>query len=372
MATFFAARKQPRRIIERLMSSISTVAHCVEQLRAVDLEVVGLELDRAAGALALDRVHQRAAAGRAGTGRRTRTASCRRCGRRRRRGGRVSCAAEAVLLQVGEDVVQRLLADLADAARRQLERSPFLLDVAGLLEQLAELLELLQRLRRVVAEQAAQLLRVDARRGRPCRRRRGAALELGPSPAGRPSAASLPRSDSGSSPRKGYARRMSPIGTSCSRFIASSASSSAAAGPAAAASIISCSCRRCSRRHAVQQRLHLRPSAAAAARSARPGSRRRREEVAVLLHELSKSGSAALGASRSIWFRSRSICFMRLHVLGRHVLHRLLHALEGRLHHLLLEHLQQLLELLPGLGVHEVVVAQLLDLPGRSSGSWSS
>ena len=48
----------------------------------------------------------------------------------------------------------------------------------------------------------------------------------------------------------------------------------------------------------------------------------------------------------------------------RHLAERLLHALEGLIHHLLLQLIHQLLELLPGLRIHEVVLLQPANLAG--------
>ena len=52
-------------------------------------------------------------------------------------------------------------------------------------------------------------------------------------------------------------------------------------------------------------------------------------------------------------------------VFGGHVLQRLLHTLEELLHHLLLQTLQQFLELLTRLIIHEVVFREPLDLAGN-------
>jgi hypothetical protein len=54
--------------------------------------------------------------------------------------------------------------------------------------------------------------------------------------------------------------------------------------------------------------------------------------------------------------------------LRAHVRHGLLHALHEGLQHLLAEGLEQLLEHAPGLGVHELVVLELLDPPGGIGG----
>ena len=52
-------------------------------------------------------------------------------------------------------------------------------------------------------------------------------------------------------------------------------------------------------------------------------------------------------------------------IVRGHLRERLLHTLKRLLHHLLLQHVQKLLELLPGLGSHEVVISQTADGPWR-------
>src|SRR5207245_42059 len=69
--------------------------------------------------------------------------------------------AEAVALEVREDVLERLVAELADSARGQLEAVALALEVAGLLELLGELLQPLEVLRRLVAEQLLDVERID-------------------------------------------------------------------------------------------------------------------------------------------------------------------------------------------------------------------
>ncbi len=100
------------------------------------------------------------------------------------------------------------------------------------------------------------------------------------------------------------------------------------------------------------------------------------EVVAILLHEAVEVRLFALGPlAQHLVELAHHLAHAR-QVFGRHVLNRLLHALEVLLHDLLLEHLQQLLELLPRLLVHEVIVGELANLPGRdpcgnSSRYWS-
>ena len=68
---------------------------------------------------------------------------------------------EPVLLQVGEDLLQRLLADLADAPRRQLHAFAVAADEARLLQHPRHVLELLQVAPRLFAQQPLDLVEVQ-------------------------------------------------------------------------------------------------------------------------------------------------------------------------------------------------------------------
>ena len=123
----------------------------------MDLEVGRVDAHRRARALALDGVHQRlaqveqeriaelvglrlvelVAAGAAPVHR---------------------VAAEAVALEPGEDVAQRLVADLPDGARRQLQLVAVALEVPRLLEALAQFAQSLEVLARLLAEQPLHAL----------------------------------------------------------------------------------------------------------------------------------------------------------------------------------------------------------------------
>ena len=70
-------------------------------------------------------------------------------------------AARAVLQQAPEQVAERALADAPDALRRELHAAFALLDEAGFLELLRELRELVERTRRVLAEELADLVEID-------------------------------------------------------------------------------------------------------------------------------------------------------------------------------------------------------------------
>ena len=70
--------------------------------------------------------------------------------------------AERIALEPGEQVVEDLLADLAGAARRQLQALTVAGQVAGLLEPSSERVERVERADGVVAHQVARLAAVDA------------------------------------------------------------------------------------------------------------------------------------------------------------------------------------------------------------------
>ena len=69
--------------------------------------------------------------------------------------------AQAVLLELRVDLTERLLADHAGAARRQLPGVALAPDVAGLLEDVEQLLQFVDGVDRVVAQQVPQLVEVD-------------------------------------------------------------------------------------------------------------------------------------------------------------------------------------------------------------------
>ena len=70
-------------------------------------------------------------------------------------------AAEAVALEVPEDVAQGLVADLADGPRGQLEAVAFSLEVAGLFELLGHLAQTLEVALGLLAQELLDLLGVD-------------------------------------------------------------------------------------------------------------------------------------------------------------------------------------------------------------------
>ena len=70
-------------------------------------------------------------------------------------------AAEAVALEDGEDVPERLVADLPDGARGQRQPVALALEVAGLLELLRQLAELVEVALGLLAQEPADLLWID-------------------------------------------------------------------------------------------------------------------------------------------------------------------------------------------------------------------
>jgi hypothetical protein len=70
-------------------------------------------------------------------------------------------AARAVLQQALEEIAERALTDAADPLRGELHAAFALFDESRVFELLRELGELLERARRVVAEQVAHLVEVD-------------------------------------------------------------------------------------------------------------------------------------------------------------------------------------------------------------------
>src|SRR5437660_5077172 len=124
------------------------------------LEIVRREPHRRAGAVALDRVHQRlleveqegiaelVALGLVG-------------GITARAPALDVVPPEAVALEGREDVLERLVAELADRARGELEPVALALEVARLLQLLRELLQPLEVLRRLLAEQLLDVDRID-------------------------------------------------------------------------------------------------------------------------------------------------------------------------------------------------------------------
>ena len=118
------------------------------------------------------------------------------------------------------------------------------------------------------------------------------------------------------------------------------------------------------RRQRVEQVLHLRHLALhlldQLVEATAAGCRRRGRRTCCM--KPSKSGSPPCIWSCSIWLRSRIMSFMRAMSSGDMLAIWLLEVLEEGLHHRLLQHLHELLELGLRLRVHELVVLQLLHL----------
>ncbi len=93
-----------------------------------------------------------------------------------------------------------------------------------------------------------------------------------------------------------------------------------------------------------------------------------REELAPLVHEAGKVRLAPAGLLVQHLVEIAQHVLHGAQVLGRHVLKGLLHALELLLHDLPPQLLHKLLEHLPRVGIHEVVVLEPLDLTGHVIG----
>ncbi|CAI8046942.1 hypothetical protein GBAR_LOCUS25957 [Geodia barretti] len=165
-----------------------------------------------------------------------------------------------------------------------------------------------------------------------------------------------------SSPRNGYWRRRSSMGISCSISAANCAISRCVSGSRACASASSISCR-ASGRHALQHRLHLRQLLLQHLHQLVEALRRVvAEHLAPFVHESVEVRLAALQPVPHHLVDVPHHLPCGFHVLGRHVLDLLLHLLAHVLRHLALQHIQQFLELLLRLRIHEVVLHELLEL----------
>src|SRR5262247_2560809 len=139
------------------MSSITTVEAWVDSSVRSTSKSSG---DRRTGAVALDRVHQRLL-----EIEQERIAEFVALGLV----GRVAAGApaldvvpaEAVALEAGEDVLERLVAELSDRPRGELEPIALALEVARLLQLLRQLLQPLEILRRLLAQELLDLDRID-------------------------------------------------------------------------------------------------------------------------------------------------------------------------------------------------------------------
>src|SRR5579863_3582820 len=74
---------------------------------------------------------------------------------------RADMAAKTVAFKLVEDILQRLLTDLADTTRRQFPVTALLLDIAGLFQYAHQLFQLFNRLVLIIAEQVFHLLAID-------------------------------------------------------------------------------------------------------------------------------------------------------------------------------------------------------------------
>ncbi len=272
-------------------------------------------------------------------------------------------AAEPVALEVREDVAQRLVAELADRPRRQLEPIALALEVPGLLELLGDFLQPLEVAGRFLAEQPLDLGRIDLLE---VVRRLGAtelALELlhllhlvhqlhGLAHGHFVVAAEVVAAAQllGDAELVEVHRELGHLGLEPLVL-----HEQARHHLLELATLLG--------RHALHERLHARclprdlVEQLVEALDAR-------EVLPPLLLEGVEVGLVALRALAHHAVDVAEHLAHPLHVVGAHAVERLLHPLHERLHHLLLQRLHQLLELPLRVLVREVVVLELLDAAG--------
>ena len=272
-------------------------------------------------------------------------------------------AAKAVALEVREDVAQRLVAQLADRARRQLEPVALALEVAGLLQLLGDLAQPLEIAGGLLAEQPLDLGGVDL-------------LEV----VGRLGAAELALE------LLHLLHLVHQLHGLAHRQLVVAAEVVAAAQLLGDAELVEVhrelghlgleplvlheqarhhllELAALLGRHALHERLHAR-------RLPRDLVEQLvealdvREVLPPLLLERVEVGLVAFRALAQHAVDVAQHLAHPLHVVGAHAVERLLHPLHERLHHLLLQRLHQLLELPLGVLVGEVVVLELLDPAG--------
>ncbi len=272
-------------------------------------------------------------------------------------------AAEAIALEVSEDVAQGLVADLADGPRGQLEPVAFPLEIAGFLQLLGHLAQALEVAGRLLAQELLDLLRVDL-------------LEV----VGIAHLLDLPLE------LVELAELVHQLHGLLHREVV------------VAAEVVALAV---GRRHELAQvhaelaqlgleplvlheeRLHhVLELAALAGRHAREQRLHLAGLLGDLLHELVEVLGARevvaplllegvevrLAPLRAVLEHAVEVAHHLPHpleVLGAHVAERLLHVGEERLQHLLLQALHQLPEQAVRVGVHELVVLQALDARGR-------
>ena len=124
-------------------------------------------------------------------------------------------------------------------------------------------------------------------------------------------------------------------------------------------------------RETVHQRLHLRHLLLDAFHELSQAlGRIVAEHLPPLLHELFEARVATFHVIPEHLVEVAHHLAHGLHLLRRHVLHLLAHLLGDVLGHLALQHVQQFLELLLRVGVHEVVFHQFLDLSADAVGQF--
>ena len=270
--------------------------------------------------------------------------------------------ARAVLEQLAVEVGERLVADGADRARRELEPALALLDEARLLEHLRELAQPVERRGGVVAEQLAGAVEVDLGELAGLGGRAHEVLEVvevaervRAGPASR-------RTDSGSSPRKFCDRSHGRFGNACCRLRDELVDLPAQVHVLEQRLGQRLQLGALLGRHRVEELLHLRHRLRHLLEQLVEALRVAGEELAVALHEALEVGLlAALALLEHLVELVQHVLHL-LHALGGHVLHALGHLVEVALHQLFLQLLHELFELLARRVVHELVVLQRLHL----------
>ena len=365
-ATFLAARKQPRSSIERLMSTSRTVEVWVSCSVRWTSKSVGGELDPPIAARGTGRRRVLLAA--QGVEQRPAQVEMERVAELVRLGRLVALpsppaaidpvAAERVPLEPREQVVEDLLADLAAAARGELQPLAVTREVAGFLEATREVVERIELARGVVAEQVAHLGAIDARRGRPAIRRRTARRPAGPSPGAGRSAPVRRRGRAARRHRTAPGRRARP---------AAAGRGSRPAGPGHQEPVVAqegvhhrLELGALLRAHRAHQRLHRGHPLGELVDDVVEGAGAR-EELAVLGEELRRVGVATADPLADQLVEVADHLAVRGEVLRAHRADRLGHPFDELVEHLALEPLDELVEAVARVGLEEVVVLEAAD-----------
>src|SRR5262249_42529299 len=272
-------------------------------------------------------------------------------------------ATEAVALEPGEDVAQRLVAYLPDGSRRELQLVAVALEVAGLLEALGELAQALEVLPRLLAEQPLHPLGIHVLELLQRANAPHLALEvvqllqLLHEPHGLLERDLLVAAERIALDQLVERQEIVQVHTELAhgRLEPLVAHHELAHHLVELLALLG--------RQALHERLHGRHLPAdlldELIEAVHP-----REAIAPLLLERLEVGLFAVGPLRQHAVQVLEHLAQALHVLGTHVAERLLHPLHEGLEHLLAQGIHQLLELSLGLRVDEVVFLEIPDLAG--------